>query len=90
MRDVRLDGRKMSTKADAHRHIKEKMELPEYYGGNLDALYDCLMETRNVCIRLHHVGALLNAPGGVGQAFIEVFETAAEENPGLVFIRESK
>lgn len=28
----------------AHAYLREKMNFPEYYGCNLDALYDCLTE----------------------------------------------
>ena len=31
---------------DVHRAIAERLPLPEYYGGNLDALYDVLTEPR--------------------------------------------
>ena len=30
--------------ADLHGTLKESLELPYYYGENLDALYDCLRE----------------------------------------------
>ena len=39
-----LDAMKMQTKKEAHTYLKTMLELPEYYGGNLDALYDCLQE----------------------------------------------
>ena len=29
---------------DIHNALKEGLELPEYYGGNLDALLDCLTD----------------------------------------------
>lgn len=27
-----------------HAYLKKELDLPEYYGENLDALYDCLTE----------------------------------------------
>ena len=42
MREVYLEGRLMTDRAAAHAEIKDKLSLPEYYGANLDALWDCL------------------------------------------------
>ena len=32
------------TRREIHEYIAEKMDFPEYYGHNLDALYDCLTD----------------------------------------------
>lgn len=32
------------TRREIHEYIAEKMAFPEYYGHNLDALYDCLTD----------------------------------------------
>ena len=42
MKIVELDGSKMDSIQNTHIHLKESMELPEYYGENLDAMYDLL------------------------------------------------
>ena len=44
MRTIVLDGREMTGKEVFHRLVAQKLELPAWYGGNLDALYDCLTE----------------------------------------------
>ena len=41
-----LDGKRMGDRDALHAEIKEKLGLPDYYGGNLDALNDCLGERR--------------------------------------------
>ena len=41
-----LDGARMDSRADLHAELREKLSLPDYYGGNLDALNDCLGERR--------------------------------------------
>lgn len=41
-----LDALKMQTKEEAHTYLKEVLELPDYYGKNLDALYDCVSEMK--------------------------------------------
>ena len=35
---------KISSFSDLHGILKESLDLPYYYGENLDALYDCLRE----------------------------------------------
>ena len=35
----------LTARREIHAYIAEKMDFPEYYGRNLDALYDCLTET---------------------------------------------
>ena len=39
---VILDASKMVSRQEAHRYLKEQLAFPDYYGKNLDALYDCL------------------------------------------------
>lgn len=51
---VVLDVEKMQTREAAHAHLKEMLELPEYYGRNLDALYDCLSDIDDVEVEIQH------------------------------------
>ena len=37
-----LDGNAIKDKESLHRHMEKTLDFPEWYGGNLDALYDCL------------------------------------------------
>lgn len=39
-----LEAELLATKGLAHEYLKDKFDFPEYYGGNLDALFDCLEE----------------------------------------------
>ena len=81
---VILDGEKMISRREAHDHLTERLGLPEYYGRNLDALFD-LLSTRIGETRL----VVQNAPlitenlGPYGRALLDVLEDAAAENPGL-------
>ena len=50
-----LDANEMTTKENAHAYLKEQLELPEYYGMNLDALHDCLTDMENVEIEFIHM-----------------------------------
>ena len=40
----RIDGLKITTSAEAMAAIAEALSFPEYFGHNLDALYDCLTD----------------------------------------------
>ncbi|MDO4809083.1 MAG: barstar family protein [Eubacteriales bacterium] len=44
MRKIVLKFPNISSRNAIHEYLKEKLELPEYCGNNLDALYDCLTD----------------------------------------------
>ena len=44
MHIVYLDTREFTDKEASHAYLKEMLDFPEYYGANLDALYDCLTD----------------------------------------------
>ena len=50
-----LDAARMETREDAHACLKAELNLPEYYGNNLDALYDCLTEMPETEIESQHL-----------------------------------
>ena len=86
MKTIRLDGRAMTDRNAAHAHIKKQMGFPDYYGANLDALWDLLTEPRHpVTVILGHAGAARTALGDYGGALIGTFEEAAAENEDLFF-----
>ena len=49
---VILDAEKMTDKDTAHAYLKEVLDLPDYYGNNLDALNDCLEERNHVEVQI--------------------------------------
>ncbi len=42
MEEIILNGSKMLDKKATHEYLKRKLKLPEFYGKNLDALWDYL------------------------------------------------
>lgn len=77
MQEIELDGRRMDTRALAHAHLKRQLNLPAYYGNNLDALADCLGELSDCAIVLRYPNAMLNALGAYGQQILKVFQQAS-------------
>ena len=69
-----LDGRRMTDRAALHAELTEKLSLPEYYGGNLDALNDCLSERRErELIVVEAAGEFLEGCGGYAVGRLRVF-----------------
>lgn len=67
-----LDGKKMVSKEAAHAYLKETFGFPAYYGNNLDALYDCLMERNVMEIEVEHTEEMLTALGRYGEKLLQV------------------
>lgn len=79
MKEIILDGNILSEKETAHDYVKQMLELPEYYGNNLDALYDCLTELQDVVIKVRAT----KQENIYFQRMIGVLEAAAEDNEGM-------
>lgn len=79
-----LNARRMTTREEAHAHLKERLKLPDWYGNNLDALYDCLSEIGEPTrIVLHVAAKLAKLPDGYGEKLLRVLRQAEEENPNI-------
>ncbi|MBQ8972802.1 MAG: barstar family protein [Clostridia bacterium] len=79
-----IDGRNMQTREDAHAELKRALALPEYYGANLDALWD-LATTMRADAELTHATDMLNALKGYGCKLLTTLYEAADENPEFQF-----
>ena len=51
---VKLDTYQMIDREDAHEYLKNKFQFPDYYGRNLDALYDLLTEMHETEVVIVH------------------------------------
>lgn len=77
MNEVVLYGEEM--KENPHEYIKEKLDFPEYYGENLDALFDCLTEMGRKTI-------IIKDSDIVDEEIVATFVDASEENPDIELI----
>ena len=77
--EYRLDGARMRSRGEAHDEIARVMEFPEYYGRNLDALWDMLTTLSGEAV-MTDAACMLNALGGYGCRLLKTFFDAAEEN----------
>ena len=70
-----LDGKRMTDRAGVHDELKRKLALPDYYGGNLDALNDCLSERGDwEQVVIKEAGAFLEGCEGYAAALLRVFK----------------
>ena len=84
MKRIVLDAGKMTDPGALHAHLAQLLELPEYYGANLDALYDCLTELgeeTEIVVPLQAADA--QHLGSYGRQLLGVFKEAAEVNSCL-------
>ena len=75
-----LDAANMTEKNAAHDYLKKALALPDYYGNNLDALYDCLTELDETELRFVNLDT---AGDSYFAKVLSVFREAQEENPRL-------
>lgn len=81
MKQATLDCYELSGIDDLHQRLADAFDFPEYYGANLDALYDVLTGGGDMELRLLHREALRLLPGGYGQRLLETLEDAAQAQP---------
>ena len=77
MHRIELDGKLI--KKDGHDYLKKALIFPNYYGKNLDALYDCLTDI-GVDTEI-----VLKNKSYVSYDIVDTFIDASEENSFLKF-----
>ena len=81
MKEIILDGRELQSMEEIHKLFKEELALPEYYGFNLDALYDVLTEhMEDVKIVIRNRLRFVLSLGKRYSRLMRMLEDAAEEN----------
>ena len=81
-----IDGAVIETREQLHDMLSEQLALPEYYGRNLDALFDCLTDLHeDTELRLTHADTLFAHLGVYADVLQTVLRDACAENPRLRF-----
>ncbi len=80
---ITIDCRNCPSSPALHRALAEALSFPDWYGHNLDALYDCLTDLEDeICLQIRHLDVLGEAAAG----FRAVFADA--QGPGLSILLE--
>ncbi len=87
MKYITLDFTGCRYLGEIHKVLKEQFEFPDYYGENLDALWDCM---RDYCDKNSHVyvKGLSDLPKEFDdymKRMLEVFDDVHEESPNITF-----
>ena len=82
MKSVTLNCEKLLQRKQAHQYLAQMLDFPNYYGKNLDALFDCLTELGECTIILEG-GDMLRQSDSYGAKVLKVLEEAAQKNSHL-------
>ena len=82
MKQITLDGNILSDAALDHDYLKDQLQFPEYYGKNLDALYDCLTDLDDIEITITPA----DEDGAIYRRILRVFKSAENENDSITLI----
>lgn len=84
MRTIVIDGQFMTSKENAHNYLAKRLSFPDYYGKNLDALHDCLLDiSTKTDIVFYNKCYLVAALESYANIMIKTFLHASEENDFL-------
>ena len=79
--EILLDGRDMPDRKALHDLLTEKFRFPDYYGRNLDALYDLLTACPEpIRVTVIHANQLQENLGRYANSFLQTLEDAARNN----------
>ena len=84
MRKIHIAADQFSTEEEVQEFFQEQFNFPDYYGKNLDALYDLLSEvTEKTHITISGGIADEANLGEYSERLLTVLEEAAQDNPDL-------
>lgn len=87
-----LDFSEAKTLLELHQYLKEVFHLPDYYGNNMDALWDCLSCCYNetTTIELRNLDVLRKRLEQTAQTMLEVLQDLHDEDGVVIEIVEEE
>lgn len=82
MEEIIIDCSTILTKEDLHRMFREALSFPDWYGNNLDAIYDCLTDCTGK-VRILNWEIAEGNLGNYGTKVKKVIAAAALHNTAL-------
>lgn len=85
MNIVVLEGKDLISKVKVHQVLKDKLELPDYYGENFDALWDCLTGWVSLPLKIvwNDYKYSKNQLGDFAEKLLQLFMEAKDEIEGF-------
>lgn len=88
---IHLNLSALKTRKELHQYLKEKLGLPDYYGENLDALYDSLTEAKQArAIEVEGLEKYNENTDGYGNRLVRVLKDAEKVTEGLTVKLQDK
>lgn len=82
-----LDGNLIKDKEMLHNHMEKTLDFPEWYGGNLDALYDCMTDLmEELDVEFLNWDRMEENLGDYAGKVLRVLRDAAEMNLNILLI----
>jgi len=86
MKEITINCTEINSRYQLHEKLAKLLDFPEWYGRNLDALYDLLTEIpTDVLITITHFSELENNLGHYAVLVKKVISDAAKENTKIHF-----
>lgn len=89
MNRVVLEGSKLTDRKVLHKILKKELRFPEYYGENLDALWDCLTTDIEMPVVIEWIDFQISKKllGDYAESTLKIFQTAEKSTGGRVQIK---
>lgn len=85
-----LDGKLIKDRDTLHGILADLPVFPDWYGRNLDALYDCLTDVHEeIWIQVQNENDLVLHLGNYAAAFLKVLAVSAKENKSIHYMIRS-
>ena len=86
MNHIILDFSEVKTLLELHQYLKEVFSLPDDYGNNMDALWDCLSccYNENTIIELRNLDVLRMRLEQTAKTMLEVFQDLHDEDGVII------